>query len=341
MNLYFGNNISKFGSCENNIKKTNYVDNHCNSNNVSNNQRNGRPDYSVTKFKSNIRLLKDVSESNRDSYEYNIIHINNNINVNEGDVIEIEDTSNNTIKQVNIVSNLFLDNKGGVVVVLRNPLKYNFLKNQTDVNIINSSNPNIIEQPNPELSIENTNNNGNNYGNDKINNMNNITNSEVNYDYSQLKNREEYLYNYGNQNNNNIFQGPPYGKLNCRSSNINNPLGNLTIDDYDEMPSNYGSCNVGDTSMNSSIKNNYNYNLSQRVNDLLYDKGNSQGRFTPMAIDTNPNQRDQFSFFCYQNPSNLINPKYASIFVNDPAKFKLISSLSNATGTENGGGGGG
>ena len=93
--------------------------------------------------------------------------------------------------------------------------------------------------------------------------------------------------------------------------------------------------------MNSSIKNNYNYNLSQRVNDLLYDKGNSQGRFTPMAIDTNPNQRDQFSFFCYQNPSNLINPKYASIFVNDPAKFKLISSLSNATGTENGGGGGG
>jgi len=34
----------------------------------------------------------------------------------------------------------------------------------------------------------------------------------------------------------------------------------------------------------------------------------------------------------------LVNPKYASVFVNDPKKFKLVSKLAKATGTENGGG---
>jgi hypothetical protein len=37
----------------------------------------------------------------------------------------------------------------------------------------------------------------------------------------------------------------------------------------------------------------------------------------------------------------MINVKYGSIFVNDPEKYKLVSKLTRATGTEGGGAGGG
>jgi hypothetical protein len=80
--------------------------------------------------------------------------------------------------------------------------------------------------------------------------------------------------------------------------------------------------------------------VSQRVDDLLFHKGNAQTRFTPMPVDTLPNNQEAFAHFCYRNPTNLVNAKYASIFVNDPEKYKLVSKLARATGTENGGGGG-
>ena len=81
--------------------------------------------------------------------------------------------------------------------------------------------------------------------------------------------------------------------------------------------------------------------VSQRVDDLLFHKGNSQWHYSPMPIDTIPNDQEGFAHWCYRSPTNLVNPKYASIFVNDPDKFKLVSKLARATGTENGGGGGG
>ena len=56
--------------------------------------------------------------------------------------------------------------------------------------------------------------------------------------------------------------------------------------------------------------------------------------------DTLPDSRAAFANFCYNSPTNLVNAKYASIFVNDPEKFKMVSKLARATGTENGGGGG-
>jgi hypothetical protein len=75
-----------------------------------------------------------------------------------------------------------------------------------------------------------------------------------------------------------------------------------------------------------------------RVQDLLFHKGNSQAQYTPMPVDTIPNDQEGFAHFCYRSPTNLVNPKYASVFVNDPKKFKLVSKLAKATGTENGGG---
>jgi hypothetical protein len=81
--------------------------------------------------------------------------------------------------------------------------------------------------------------------------------------------------------------------------------------------------------------------VSQRVNDLLFHKGNSQSLYSPVPVDTLPNDQEAFSHFCYRNPTNLVNPKYASILLNDPEKLKLVTRLARATGTENGGGGGG
>jgi hypothetical protein len=113
-------------------------------------------------------------------------------------------------------------------------------------------------------------------------------------------------------------------------------MGNIGIEEYDEMNKYYGSCNE-DPKNNDTINQLYEAGVSQRINDVVYHRGNSQSRFTPMAVDTVPNAQDQFAMFCYQTPGNLVNPKYASVFVNDPEKFRLVASLAKATGTENGG----
>jgi hypothetical protein len=114
-------------------------------------------------------------------------------------------------------------------------------------------------------------------------------------------------------------------------------MGTIGIEDYDEEPTMFGTCNASDSVISNKMQDSFESGVSQRFSDILYHKGNSQSRFSPMAVDTIPNQQEQFAFFCYQNPTNLINPKYASIFVNDPEKFKMVSSLAKASGTENGG----
>ena len=55
-----------------------------------------------------------------------------------------------------------------------------------------------------------------------------------------------------------------------------------------------------------------------------------------MPSDTLPNDQEAFAHWCYRNPTNLVNAKYASIFVNEPEKLKLVLKLARPTGTENG-----
>jgi hypothetical protein len=124
----------------------------------------------------------------------------------------------------------------------------------------------------------------------------------------------------------------------------------INITEYDAPPTMYGTCNVGETvimpdgrevSNDYLMTDNFEKTVSMRPDDLLFHKGNSQSRFGPMAVDTIPDNQTAFANFCYRSPTNLINPKYASIFVNDPDKYRLVAALAQATGTENGGGGGG
>jgi hypothetical protein len=77
--------------------------------------------------------------------------------------------------------------------------------------------------------------------------------------------------------------------------------------------------------------------VSQRVNDLLFHRANSQFAFYPVPVQDTPNDQEAFGNFCYRSPTNLVNPKYGSIFVNEPEKLRLIAKLTKATGTENGG----
>ena len=137
------------------------------------------------------------------------------------------------------------------------------------------------------------------------------------------------------------YQGPPYGNLKCRSSTLQNPMGTINVTEYDSPPTMYGTCNGSYGGNDQTMTTNQENTVSQRVNDLLFHRGNSQMQWSPVPVDTLPNNQEQFANFCYNTPSNLINPKYASIFVNDPDKYKLVSRLAKATGTENGGGGGG
>ena len=142
-----------------------------------------------------------------------------------------------------------------------------------------------------------------------------------------------------------LYQGQPYGDLKCRNTNINNPMGTINVTEYDSTPTMFGTCNVAEMSPTGRINDyqmtdNQEATVSQSRNDLLFHRGNSQMQYSPMPVDTMPNNQEAFAHFCYRSPTNLVNPKYASIFVNDPDKFKLVAKLARATGTENGGGGG-
>ena len=137
------------------------------------------------------------------------------------------------------------------------------------------------------------------------------------------------------------YQGQPYGDLKCRPSSLENPMGTINITEYDNKPTMYGTCNVGEDNNDYKMTTNQEATVSQRVDDILFHKGNSQAQFSPVSVDILPNDQTGFAHFLYRNPTNLVNPKYASIFVNDPDKYKIVSKLARATGTENGGGGGG
>jgi hypothetical protein len=226
----------------------------------------------------------------------NKIMVNNTQNFYSGDIIEFVSGNNNN--ESNIVGSV---NSVDNTIILRNYLKNTYLKG-TPVNVIKSVRPQIISQSDPNMSIE-----------------------QSKGFINPPPGKREYSY-----------YSPKTDNLTCRYPMPNNPMGNIGIEEYDEMNKYYGSCNE-DPKNNDTINHLYEAGVSQRINDVVYHRGNSQSRFTPMAVDTVPNAQDQFAMFCYQTPGNLVNPKYASVFVNDPEKFKLVASLAKATGTENGG----
>jgi len=293
-------------------------------------------------YDSGVFLTKDVI--NNPSSLNNAIYINQALNFNKGDIIAF--TANGVTTETNIISNIqYTTDTQTPVLVLLNPIKNNYSKYTTKILKVSDSTPNIIVPPDANNSIERANNT---YGPSDPYSLSlenypkftdNIDRKDYNLElstYGGLEPGQPPVYQY---------QGPPYGDLKCRTSNINNPMGTINVTEYDAPPTMYGTCNIADPgpdgkNMDNFMTTNQEATVSQRVDDLLFHKGNAQAQFSPMPVDTLPDNQEAFAHFCYRSQTNLVNPKYASIFVNDPEKYKLVAKLARATGTENGGGGG-
>lgn len=300
-------------------------------------------------IKSNINHSSFTSTNKKYAFEFdtgasivrniikgdNQVYVDRAINFNQGDIIYFK---NDNISETNIVSEIkYTMDKNAPVLVFLNNFKNDYDMYTTILAKVSDSSPNIISPPDGNRSINQV---GDNTADpykmvlDRYpKHVSDPNRSDMNLELATLVGENNYNY-----------QGPPYGSLECRNSSLKNPMGSINVSEYDEKPSMYGTCNVGQYNNNKTndyiMTNNQEATVSQGINDLLFHKGNSQNQFTPVSVDTLPNDQEAFAHFCYRSPTNLINPKYASIFVNEPEKYKLVSRLARATGTENGGAGG-
>jgi len=290
-------------------------------------------------FYLNTKLLRNVAVG------ATRVYVDNSFNIKPGDMLLLDNGINSETVLVVNVSISQEDNYP--VILLYTPLKNNYSINNTKLFKVSNVQSDTIPPPDGNMSISNSNNSYVSSPEQMALNrapnvvpLNNGNRSDVNLELASYKGPGETSYQ---------FQGPPDGPLKCRKSTINNPMGTVNVTEYDAAPTMYGTCNVGDTTVlpdGRKVNNDYlmtdnmESTVSMRINDLLFHKGNAQSRFSPMVVDTIPDNQEAFAHFCYRSPTNLVNPKYASIFVNDPEKFKLVTQLAKATGTEGGGGGG-
>ena len=288
-----------------------------------------------TAFDTGAYLIKDTSNSDGLN---NMLYINQAQNFNKGDVISL--SYNDNILETNIVSDLKYTTDTNIpILILLKPLKGSYPM-YTKILKTSDTAPGIISPPDGNVSI------GNNVGTSDPTKI-----AMQNYPKFGLPNQNKFDWNLEQsemvpgEKDNYPYQGQPYGSLKCRDSTLNNPMGTINVTEYDSPPTMFGTCNIAESTdgiLNDSIMTeNQEATVSQRVNDLLFHKGNSQMMFSPVPVDTLPDNREAFANFCYNEPTNMVNAKYASIFVNDPDKYKLVAKLARATGTENGGGGGG
>lgn len=291
-------------------------------------------------FDTGVYLIKAIGGD-----KSNVIYVNSLLNFKKGDILAF--SVNGQISETNIVTgSQYTTAENLAVINLLNNVKGDYSKYTTKILKVSDSSPNIIPPPDGNMSISSA-------GQYPKGMSDPQTLAVENYPKFDLENGNRHDWNLelatmgpNGMPNSYTYQGQPYGDLKCRDSSVSNPMGVLEVQDYDAPPTMFGTCNeaeIGPTGIenNKFMTTNQEATVSQRVNDLLFHKGNSQNQYSPMPVDTLPNDQEGFANFCYRSPTNLVNPKYASIFVNDPEKFKLVTKLAMATGTENGGGGGG
>jgi len=284
------------------------------------------------KFFLSSKLIKDARAGT------NQLFLTDSFNIKVGDIIMLDNTIKN---EPVIITNISISTENNLPIVgLKNNLQNNFVATETKLFKVSDTGSNVLSPPDGNRSILESKSN-NIPKTNTVTNYNNGNRTDSNLELATYKAPGESNY---------VYQGPPDGPLKCRNSTINNPMGTVNMLEYDAEPNMYGTCNIENTSVlpdGRTVNNDYlmtdnmESTVSMRVDDLLFHRGNAQSRFSPMSVDTIPNNQEAFAHFCYRHPTNLINPKYASIFVNDPKKLKLLTQLAKATGTENGGGGGG
>jgi hypothetical protein len=279
-------------------------------------------------YDTGVYLVRAVSGKNSSGLN-NTLYVNNALNFNVGDIIALSNGAN--IQETNIVSNIQYTTIDNIpVLVLLNPVKNDYSKYTTKILKVSDSSPNIVTPTDPNMSIQ------------QGSGVDPMVMALENYPKFTLPNLDRNDWNLENSTivrdspNMYQYQGQPYGDLKCRQSTEHNPMGTINVTEYDQAPTMYGTCNVQEDNNNNKMTTNQEATVSQRVDDLLFHKGNSQAQYSPMPSDTLPNDQEAFAHWCYRNPTNLVNAKYASIFVNEPDKLKLVLKLARPTGTENG-----
>jgi hypothetical protein len=301
---------------------------------------------SVNDILSN-RFYLDIQLRNNVMSGSNMLDVNNALNIKKGDIILID---NGMTSETAIVYDVITSQTTNLpIITLTDKLKNNYSMNNTTLYKVSNNGSDTVPPPDPNKSIQGNNSTLVSSPDQMALNSAVVLPPLLNGNRTDV-NLELSSYKSPGEGTNYLYQGPPYGDLSARQSTINNPMGTINVVEYGATPTMYGTANVGDTTVlpdGRTVSNDYfmdsnlESTVSMRVDDLLFHKGNAQSRFSPMPVDTMPDNQEAFAHFCYRSPTNLINPKYASIFVNDPDKFKLITQLAKATGTENGGGGGG
>jgi hypothetical protein len=287
-------------------------------------------------YTTGVYLVKNVNLN--EAGLNNKLYVNEALNFNKGDIIAL--ANNNTTLETNIISNVVYTPDNTPVLILLNPLKGNYSKYTTKILKVSDTMPDIIPPPDGNISIQSAGNNGT---------SDPLQMAAQNYPKFNLPNQNRNDWNLeqssmvpggGNQY---VYQGQPYGNLQCRTSTVDNPMGTINVTEYDSPPTMYGTCNVAESTggvLNDTVMTrNQEATVSQGVDDLLFHRGNSQMMFSPMPVDTLPDNQEAFANWVYNSPTNGVNVKYASVFVNDPAKYKIVAGLAKASGSENGGGG--
>ena len=293
-------------------------------------------------FDTGVFLVKAVKYDPKNLN--NAIYTNTALNFNKGDIIAFSDNGN--IKETNIINDIQYTTEPGplgaavLIVLLLNDIKGDYSKYTTKILKVSDTSPNIIPPPDGNVSIQSAGTYPNGMSDPQSIAVLNYPKTDLNgnrYDW----NLELSTMGPNGMENSYQYQGQPYGNLKCRDSNVHNPMGVLEVPEYDKPPTMFGTCNEAEYGANG-IQNNYimttnqEATVPQRVNDLLFHKGNSQAQFSPVPADTMPNDQEGFAHWLYRSPTNLVNVKYGSVFVNEPEKLKLIGRLAKATGTEGG-----
>ena len=280
----------------------------------------------VNSFATKARLTKSIQPPS------NKVYLDEVLNFSKGDIIALYDPSNRQQMETAVVSDItYTLAENTPVLTLMTDLKAGYSKYSTKILKVSDSAPNIIPGPDPYGSIAQGNQGMSDPQSMAVNAFKGVNGSRERNDYDL----EVSTYMPG-QPPRYEFQGPPNGPLTCRGSTIQNPMGTINVTEYDAAPTMYGTCNMGTGNNNNIFTSNQEATVSQRVDDLLFHKGNTQAQFSPTSIDTLPNDQEAFAHWVYRNPTNIINPKYAAAFVNEPEKLKMILQLTKPTGTEGG-----
>jgi len=294
-------------------------------------------DVNTNAFNTGILLKR--STKRREGVFNNKLYVNQALNLNKGDVIAIdsgENTAYSPPTETHVISDILsTSDTNEPVILLLNEIDGDFNPKTTKILKVSDASPYIMPPPDPNKSIRDS--NPHHIDPDSMG-MPPFINYK--HDGSRYDSNLELSTHVAGEKSTYHYQGPLKGPLGRRFPTIQNPMGNIYPVEYDNTPTFYGTVNVQDSTigvLNDKIMTeSQEATVSQRVDDLLFHKGNSQAQYTPLAVDTIPNDQEGFAHFCYRNPTNLVNPKYASIFVNDPAKFKLVPRCFRVSGNENG-----